>query len=328
MANNEFETCKLEDNKSGDNNLALNLRDLFSGNSNVEPNTCRPGDTTTLVNQGSLPGVELYDSKTDVKADTMKGNPGSQLLEESGNRVSEIPSPNGKIITYDNGAARNEQNNGDVYEVRPNGMEIREKKDHTVSVTIGGDTREVKPGFPDQKINKTEVKDDGRVVYRYDNGTVETTYRGGGKNYEYKDGTSALYLGKDMISRTDKDGTEYQYDIDHKLEKVIKNYPDYNSVTSDANGRVLSTFSLHAEREYKYDDRGELNEVKGVLGTWKLDHDKDGKTMWVNQNTKDVWHGDFNVDKDGTLHYTAHDGQSYNFTRDGRDIPVPTPRKK
>lgn len=306
----------------------LDLKDPFGGARHDGPQ-----DTSTMVEQGTLPDVRLVDDGVSKGKESPENLNDKQLatgdsaqllsvnLEPPGKVVQEMPSPVGKIIVYDNGTARHVSDNGEIYEVRKDGTEVRMKPDHSVSVTINGDTRESEPTIK-QAITKTEVSDRGDVTYTYDDGTKETTMRGGGKLYEHTDGSSELYLGKHLIQSTDKNGTETSYDIDGNVEQITRNYPDYNFVTEDKDGNVLKTYSPETIREFKYDDKGNLTEIQGSLGTWKHETDKDGKSMWVNQESKQVWRGDFEVDPVGNLHYTPHKGQSWVFTRNGVDLPV------
>lgn len=340
MANSEIDTIgkPVDLVDSTEQTLALaalpELKDPFGG-----PRQTTPEETAKLVDEGALPELRLVEDSAGQGSDhasvklsdnNMSGDQASprdkQLvavsLDEPGKVVQEVPSPVGKIVVYDNGTARHVADNGEIYEVRKDGTEIRVKPDHSVSVTINGDQREAKPGIKDQEITKTEVSERGDVTFTYEDGTKETTMRGGGKLFERTDGTNELYLGSRLIQFTDKDGTEYSYDYEGNVESITRNYPDYNFVKEDRDGRVLKTYSPETIREFKYDEKGNLSEIQGGLGTWKRETDKEGKSVWVNHESKQVWRGDFKVDSAGNLHYTPHNGQSWTFTRDGQDVPV------
>jgi YD repeat-containing protein len=74
-------------------------------------------------------------------------------------------------------------------------------------------------------------------------------------------------------------------------------------------------------RKFHYDENGKLDQIDGKLGHWDRTTGPDGKTQWVNRDNKEVWKGEFDMDPStGDLWYTSHDGTSYTFTADGKDI--------
>src|SRR5262249_19098077 len=106
-------------------------------------------------------------------------------------------------IVYENGTVRELRPGGTTVENRSN-MTVMEKPDHSVSVTIGNDTRVAKPFHPERGIKSTSVDESGRVTYVYNDGTSSIHYRGGGVEDVLKNGNTKLYLGAEVIQETIK----------------------------------------------------------------------------------------------------------------------------
>lgn len=110
---------------------------------------------------------------------------------------------------------------------------------------------------------------------------------------------------------------------------VVENRGDGRSAATsyDPQGRIVGTseeldpdLSNKYERQFGYDDQGNLNRIEGRLGHWEKRTGDDGKSYWQNTDKNLVWHGDFKIDHEGNLHYDSHKGKDYEFTRDGIEI--------
>lgn len=211
-------------------------------------------------------------------------------------------------MTYEDGTIRQVFPDGVIVEMRKNGMLIQVRPDHSV-VILKSDrlVREVKPFQGDRAINHIAVADDGTVRYDYEDGTRQADYPWDDRKVEYPDGTYAEF-NKDGTSRiTDKDGLTSYFDNGGRLDFQWTNSSDGSQVRKDANGRVDIVLDAHLQRrEFTYGPAGELIEIKGHLGTWKYAVAENGHFAWVNQDTGQIWHGDFKIDADGNLPYAPH----------------------
>ncbi|HEY9871419.1 MAG TPA: hypothetical protein V6D08_19840 [Candidatus Obscuribacterales bacterium] len=208
-------------------------------------------------------------------------------------------------IVYEDGTVRQLRPGGTTVEIRKD-MTVTERNDHSVAVTINGDTRIAKPFHPDKEIKNIKVDETGAVTYEYKDGTASVHLRGGGVETTDKNGDKKLWLGSEVIQET-------------------KKQPD-NSVVQTSDGRVTSTEHPKAFRVFRYDDRGNLNEIVGEQGTWKRMTGPDGKEYWQNQDNPDQkWHGKMSVDKGGNLHFAPHDpgAPEWTFTRTGQTVREP-----
>jgi hypothetical protein len=207
-------------------------------------------------------------------------------------------------IVYEDGTVRQLRPGGVTVEIRKD-MTITEKPDHSVAVDINGDTRVAKPLHPERGFKRTTVDERGNVTYEYQDGTSSVHLRGGGIEDIAKNGDSKLYLGGEVIQETKKQSDQ--------------------SVVTSSDGRVTSTEHPKVNRVFRYDNKGDLQEVVGTNGTWKRMTGPDGKEYWQNEENPDLkWHGKMSVDKQGNLHYKPHDAHAsaWIFTRDGRDLAV------
>lgn len=101
-----------------------------------------------------------------------------------------------------------------------------------------------------------------------------------------------------------------------------------NASTTDSSKFVWNSQGQLAEapagdghqRKFHYDEQGKLDQIDGRLGHWERST-RDGQTVWVNKDTKEEWHGDFEVDRtNGDLHFKPRRGTHWTFTREGRDV--------
>lgn len=265
--------------------------------------------------------VEKYDAKADAgkttPADAKEKAPAP--LEEPGKVKERIPA--NKIpghpfeeVHYEDGTKRQLRPGGTILEMRPDGVTITARPDNTMSIKgLDGKDREFKPSNPGkQEVTKSWVSKDGDMVM-----------------YDYKDGTSEAIFSDGRHRIYDKDHGYKEYDKDGKPTGDRTNYKDGTEVTRDEQGRITGTADLSENkamtRHFSYDEKtGELDYIRGNLGTWKRHVDeKTGKTYWQNDEKPDMkWHGDMKVDKEGNIHYTPHDrnAQAWTFTRDGKDV--------
>lgn len=208
-------------------------------------------------------------------------------------------------IVYEDGTVRQLRPGGTTVEIRKD-MTITERNDHSVAVKTNGDTRIAKPFHPDKEIKNIKVDETGAVTYEYKDGTASVQLRGGGVETTDKNGDKKLWLGGEVIQET-------------------KKQPD-QSVVETSDGRVTSTEHPKVFRVFRYDDRGNLNEIVGEQGTWERMTGPDGKEYWQNQDNPDQkWHGKMSVDKAGNLHFTPHDpnASAWTFSRTGQAVRKP-----
>jgi hypothetical protein len=290
-----------------------------------------------LEESGVLPDVRLVGAGEPRNDGTSKGLDATQNREpeqakpsllEHGTVRDKIPADPAagrpvEVMTYEDGSIRQVFPDGMIVETRKDGMLIQVRPNQSV-VIVKNDrlVREVKPFHGDRAINHIAVADDSTVRYHYEDGTRQTDYRWGDRKVEYADGTYAEF-NKDGTSRiTDKDGLTSYFDSGGRLDFQWMNNSDGSQVRKDATGRVDIVLDADLQRrEFTYGPDGELIEIRGHLGTWKYTVAENGQSAWMNQDTGQIWHGDFKIDADGNLHYAPHDrrAQAYVFTRDGRD---------
>ena len=225
------------------------------------------------------------------------------------------------ITKYEDGTVRQEFSTGDTVENRPDGTYIHMKPDHNITVIKDGESTTVGAN-PDREFRTAKVDDGGNITIDYKDGAQEFYGSDGSYGITYPDksgywvepdgGYTVFHANNDNKSYNangeqisewthDETGSRIHYPKNRQVDSVIA--PDGNT-----------------RRDFLYGPDGELNEFDGHLGKWKKET-QNGKDVWVNQDTKDVWDGKFKVDDKGNLHYTPNNGgPAYIFTPDGRDI--------
>jgi len=153
---------------------------------------------------------------------------------------------------------------------------------------------------------------------------IHTEYDRNGKrkseDYTNSDNDASSHWKYDTRTGNSVSGT-YRY------EDGTTDHSEYNPntggrwrVEGDANGNVVTAKGTDGRtRKFHYDDDHKLDQIDGHLGHWDR-VDQEGKTIWVNRDTKAQWEGDFRVDSKGNLTFESGKGTDWTFTRDGQDM--------
>lgn len=236
-----------------------------------------------------------------------------------------------ETITFENNAKRLVYKDGHIHESRTNGLEIDIKPDHRVTVISDRGVRERVPTYPEREVSNIKVDDDSTVTFTYKDSTVETYYPMGTHTIKHPDKTYEIYSDKGLERRTPT-----------KIEgfdpsgKKISEYEKINNVTirRDGEGRIDVTMDdQKLMRRFKYDTdengKDRLTEIKGHQGNWKRMEDENSKSVWVNQTSGKVLHGEFTVNKFGDLTFTPQNpsNAALVLTADGKSITVPRGRR-
>ncbi len=161
--------------------------------------------------------------------------------------------------------------------------------------------------------NKTEMKRD-----TWDGRSETETFdpNTGKETSETIINTDGSYVQRTFNPNTGYFRTEQSQSADGKVVRVEGNElsGDLTMIEFDKQGRVAETSGEDfTTRKFHYDENGKLDQIDGKLGHWDRSTDANGKTAWTNKNTGAVWHGEFNVDKSGDLHFKTANGTSHTF---------------
>lgn len=235
-----------------------------------------------------------------------------------------------EYITYEDGTQRQIMPSGDIIENRADGTYVHMKPDHSVTtITKDGTVTKAEPKHSDAKeVTQATVNNDGSVSYKYADGTNEQVWFDEQRSVKFPDGSGYFKYSKEMGGGLDAfhaNGDSESYDADAQLVGTWRTNDKGVKIQRGKSDQVNSVVAQDQSRRdfIRSLQTGELEEIHGHLGVWKPTQLPDGETGWKNETTGAVWAGKMEVDKDGNLRYTPHDGgQAYTFTPDGRDIKV------
>ena len=164
-----------------------------------------------------------------------------------------------------------------------------------------------------------------KVVREGENGNITsmTSPDGRQRSMQYKDGL--------LVGVKDSNGTEYKRDgdkwiqtdakgkrtelkefsVDGKTGELSARLENGNRLTISSDGSqkelnnknqiVKTTSATGGEREFGYDDKGNLNRVKDSRGDWRSDNGKDwNKFNDKGEKSNETWKGDISVKPDGS----------------------------
>lgn len=128
--------------------------------------------------------------------------------------------------------------------------------------------------------------------------------------------TDGSYVQRTFDPKTGYFQNEHSQSADGKVTHVESNpkNDELSMINYDEHGRVVETSGEDfTTRKFHYDENGKLDQIDGKLGHWDRSVDANGKSSWTNKNSGAVWHGEFNVDKDGDLHFQNANGKTFTF---------------
>ena len=147
----------------------------------------------------------------------------------------------------------------------------------------------------DHEFNTQTGKEIKRTYQKTDGSYVQDTFKADG-NFSEERAQNA-------------DGTGVYVKNNEKNDKLSMIEYDKEGRISETSGEDFTT------RKFHYDESGKLDQIDGKLGHWDRSTNADGKTEWTNKNSGAVWQGEFNVDKNGDLHFNASNGKSFTFDK-------------
>lgn len=194
-----------------------------------------------------------------------------------------------KMEFYDTGDLKSSQKNDSLENTKTNYDVATGNK--TEKNTETWDGRKEKQTFDPQTNKETSI-----TIEKTDGSYVQRTWDAKTGNFQNEHSQNA-------------DGSAVHVDNNQKNDRL-------SVIEYDRNGKVVETSGEDfTTRKFHYDENGKLDQIDGKLGHWDRTVDENGKSVWTNKNSGAVWHGEFDVDKKGELHFKKANGSNFTFDK-------------